>query len=91
MSGEFWWLGLGLAGQAVFSLRFLVQWFASERQRRSVMPVQFWYLSMAGGAALLVYAIHREDPVFVVGQFTGLLVYVRNVQLVARERQNAAP
>lgn len=90
MSGEFWWLGLGLAGQAVFSLRFLVQWFESERQRRSVIPIQFWYLSIAGGATLLAYAIHRCDPVFIVGQLSGLFVYLRNVQLLARERHAPA-
>jgi len=75
------WLALGLVGQACLAARFLVQWMASERQRRSVMPASFWYLSLAGGVAVLTYAIHRRDPVFVVGQAAGLGVYARNMHL----------
>jgi len=73
------WLVVGFLGQAMFSGRFVVQWIASERKRASVIPVAFWWLSLAGGATLLAYAIHRGDPVFVVGQAAGLLVYGRNL------------
>jgi lipid-A-disaccharide synthase-like uncharacterized protein len=80
------WLAFGFLGQAMFSMRFIVQWIASERQKKSVIPTAFWYLSIAGGLTLLVYAIHRRDPVFIVGQATGLFVYLRNVHFVRRER-----
>ncbi len=80
------WLAFGLAGQALFSMRFIVQWIASERQRKSVIPAAFWYLSIAGGLTLLVYAIHRRDPVFILGQATGLFVYLRNVHFVRRQQ-----
>lgn len=73
------WLVIGFSAQAMFSARFLVQWIASERARRSVMPDLFWYFSLAGGAMLLAYAIHRADPVFILGQALGLLVYIRNI------------
>ena len=79
------WLGLGFLGQAFFSARFLVQWIASERLRRSVVPRAFWWLSIAGGAALLAYAIYRRDPVFILGQAAGLSVYGRNLVLIRRE------
>ena len=85
------WLAVGLFGQAMFSARFLVQWIASELQRRSVIPLLFWYFSLAGGATLLIYAIHREDPVFIIGQGAGLLVYVRNLWLIKADRQRASP
>ena len=78
------WMLLGVTGQALFSGRFLVQWIASERSRRSVLPVAFWYLSLLGGTALLVYAIHRRDPVFIFGQAAGLVVYGRNLWLNLR-------
>ena len=83
------WILLGFAGQLLFSCRFLVQWIASERQSRSVLPVAFWYFSLAGGACLLAYAIHREDVVFIVGQAAGILMYARNLSLVRRERRGA--
>jgi lipid-A-disaccharide synthase-like uncharacterized protein len=76
------WLAVGFAGQLLFSGRFFVQWIASERKKASVVPVAFWWLSLAGGATLLAYAIHRRDPVFVLGQAFGLLVYGRNLALV---------
>jgi lipid-A-disaccharide synthase-like uncharacterized protein len=76
------WLVLGFAAQGLFSARFIVQWIASERQRRSVVPRLFWYFSVAGGALLFAYAIHRRDPVFIVGQGAGLIVYLRNLQLL---------
>lgn len=73
------WLAVGFAGQALFSARFIVQWFASERARRSIVPMAFWYLSVGGGIVLLAYAIHQRDPVFMVGQACGLFVYLRNI------------
>jgi lipid-A-disaccharide synthase-like uncharacterized protein len=79
---EFWWVALGLAGQLMFSMRFVVQWVTSERARRSVVPVAFWYFSLAGGAVLLSYAIYRRDPVFVLGQAGGLVIYSRNLWLI---------
>ena len=84
------WLLLGLGGQAVFMGRFVVQWLASERDRRSVIPVSFWYLSILGALVLLVYALHRRDPVFVAGQGLGIVIYVRNLQLIRRARDGAA-
>ena len=80
------WLAVGFLGQALFSARFLVQWLSSERQKRSVVPLAFWYFSVAGGATLLAYAIHRQDPVFIVGQGAGLFIYLRNLQLIYRQR-----
>lgn len=79
------WLGVGFAGQALFSMRFLVQWLYSEKAKRSVIPVQFWYFSVAGGLTLLTYAIYKRDPVFIVGQASGLFVYARNLYWVRRE------
>lgn len=81
------WLVIGFLGQAFFSTRFLIQWVFSEKHRRSVIPVAFWYFSLAGGATLLAYAIHREDPVFIVGQAGGLVVYSRNLYFIWRERK----
>jgi lipid-A-disaccharide synthase-like uncharacterized protein len=78
------WLAVGFLGQAMFSGRFLVQWIASERRRKSVVPTAFWWLSLAGGGTLLAYAIHRGDPVFILGQAAGLVVYVRNLVLIRR-------
>lgn len=76
------WLALGFLGQAMFSGRFIVQWIASERKRASVIPKAFWWLSLAGGVVLLAYAVHRRDPVFILGQSAGLLVYGRNLVLL---------
>jgi lipid-A-disaccharide synthase-like uncharacterized protein len=81
------WLVIGFAGQALFTLRFLTQWIASERARKSTVPVAFWWLSLAGGAVLLLYAIHRRDPVFALGQGTGLAIYTRNLVLISRRRR----
>jgi len=80
------WVMIGLAGQALFSARFLVQWMVSERRRESVMPVAFWYLSLAGSAVLLSYAIYRMDPVFILGQSMGSVVYLRNLWLIRQKR-----
>ncbi len=78
------WLMIGFLGQAIFTARFLAQWAASEKKRKSVVPVVFWWLSLAGGLTLLVYAAHRRDPVIVVGQSLGVVVYVRNLMLSGR-------
>ena len=80
------WLLIGLLGQGFFFSRFLVQWLISEREGRSVIPVAFWYLSIGGGAVLLAYSIYKRDPVFIVGQALGLIVYARNLFLIFRER-----
>ncbi|ANC82056.1 hypothetical protein DZA28_16195 [Pseudomonas alloputida] len=87
MTRETLWLIIGFAGQAVFTGRFVLQWLYSELKRRSVIPVGFWYLSMLGSALLLTYAIYRQDPVFIIGQSFGFLVYLRNLQLIARHQQ----
>ena len=79
---------VGFAGQLLFSARFLVQWIASERAGRSVIPVAFWYFSLAGGVVLLAYALYRADPVFIVGQGMGAFIYLRNLMLISRERQS---
>jgi lipid-A-disaccharide synthase-like uncharacterized protein len=83
---EKFWIILGFTAQGLFSARFIVQWIASERAGKSVVPLAFWLLSVAGGATLLAYAIHREDPVFILGQGAGLVVYARNLYLIYRER-----
>jgi lipid-A-disaccharide synthase-like uncharacterized protein len=83
------WLIVGFLGQALFSARFLLQWVQSERQKRSVIPVAFWYFSLAGSLVLLTYAIHRQDPVFILGQAGGIVIYLRNLFLISRERQAA--
>jgi lipid-A-disaccharide synthase-like uncharacterized protein len=84
------WYALGFVGQVLFGSRFIVQWLASERQGRVVMPVLFWYLSLIGGIGLLAYAVHRKDPVFALGQAGGLVIYARNLALVRRTHQAPA-
>lgn len=86
MDQDLIWLAIGFGGQAVFMGRFVVQWFVSERQRKSVIPVSFWYLSIVGSLVLLAYAIHRGDPVFSFGQLLGVVIYVRNLHLIHMER-----
>jgi lipid-A-disaccharide synthase-like uncharacterized protein len=81
------WLVIGIFGQLFFTCRFLLQWLASERVKKSVVPVAFWYCSIIGGGLLLGYALHQRDPVFIVGQLTGLVIYCRNIILVVRERK----
>jgi lipid-A-disaccharide synthase-like uncharacterized protein len=81
------WLTIGFLGQGLFSARFLVQWLKSEKERKSVFPIAFWYFSIAGGITLLAYAIYRQDPVFIVGQATGLFIYFRNLYFVLHERK----
>jgi len=80
------WLLVGFGGQALFMGRFVIQWWASERQGRSVIPVSFWYLSVLGALVLLAYAAWRRDLVFVAGQGLGVAIYLRNLQLIRTER-----
>lgn len=84
------WMGVGFAGQAIFTARFLVQWAVSEKKRDSVVPVAFWWISLFGGLTLLTYAIHRNDPPIILGQAMGLVVYVRNLMLVGESKRRAA-
>lgn len=84
------WILFGLAGQAAFFSRFLVQWIASERQGKSVVPIAFWYLSLVGSATLFIYAIHRREPIFLLGQTVGCVVYVRNLVLIGRGKRMSA-
>ncbi len=83
------WLIIGFVGQALFSARFIVQWIKSEREKKSVFPVAFWYFSIAGGVTLLAYAVYRQDPVFIVGQLSGLLIYFRNLYFVVYAQKNS--
>ena len=86
MDKETFWLIVGFLGQGLFSARFLIQWLKSEKEKKSVFPIAFWYFSIAGGMALLAYAIYRQDPVFILGQGSGLLIYLRNLYFVLNER-----
>jgi lipid-A-disaccharide synthase-like uncharacterized protein len=79
------WLVIGFVGQIMFGMRFFVQWIASEKAKKSVIPIAFWYLSICGSAILLVYAVHRKDPVFILGQSTGFFIYLRNLYLIKKE------
>jgi len=85
------WIAIGFAGQFLFMMRFLWQWIQSERQGRSIIPIAFWYFSLGGSLILLLYAIHRRDPVFMTGQALGMFVYIRNLLLIRRERRGLAP
>jgi lipid-A-disaccharide synthase-like uncharacterized protein len=85
------WLTIGLVGQAAFAGRFLVQWIASERAKESVVPAAFWILSILGSLILLAYAIHRADPVFILGQSFGFLIYSRNLMLIRGKNARSGP
>lgn len=91
MDHDPFWLAVGFLGQGLFSARFIVQWLKSEKLKKSVVPLAFWYFSLAGGATLLAYAIHRGDPVFIVGQGAGLFIYLRNLWFIKREHQQVEP
>lgn len=91
MDDELWWLLAGFGGQVLFMLRFVVQWLHSERQHRSTIPVSFWYFSIAGALVLLVYSVHRRDPVFIAGQLLGVAIYLRNLQLIHAQRAGEPP
>jgi len=81
---------VGYVAQALFAMRFVVQWIASERAGRSVVPTSFWVFSIGGGLMLLGYAIYRKDPVFIIGQAFGVFVYLRNLQFVIRGKGGGA-
>ncbi len=81
------WLVIGLMGQALFSARFLIQWICSEIKQESHIPIAFWYCSIGGGLMLLAYAIYRQDPVFILGQSMGVVVYVRNLRLIYKKKK----
>ena len=81
------WLILGFLGQALFSMRFLIQWIYSEKHKKSIIPKAFWYFSLAGGITLFSYAILRQDPVFIAGQGLGLFVYIRNLMFIKQEHK----
>jgi lipid-A-disaccharide synthase-like uncharacterized protein len=85
----YWWV-IGFGGQIVFASRFWVQWIASERAKRSVMPLSFWWLSIVGGLLSLAYAVYRLDPVFILGQLTGTVIYARNLALIRQARDASA-
>ena len=86
MSNEKIWLIIGFTGQFLFAMRFIVQWVQSERQKKSVIPIAFWYFSITGGLTLFTYALYRQDPVFILGQSLGVIIYTRNLYFVHRER-----
>jgi lipid-A-disaccharide synthase-like uncharacterized protein len=84
------WVLLGYVAQLMFTMRFLVQWIASERAGKMVMPIAFWFFSIGGGLLLLLYALYIRDPVFILGQAFGVLVYARNLYFELRDRRAAA-
>jgi lipid-A-disaccharide synthase-like uncharacterized protein len=86
-----WWILLGFFAQFLFTMRFVVQWIASERAGHSVIPLAFWIFSIFGGLLLLVYALYRKDAVFIAGQAFGVFVYLRNLYFVLRDRKAAIP
>ena len=83
-------LAVGFAGQSMFFMRFFVQWLYSEKHKRSMIPTAFWYFSLGGSCLLLTYAIIKKDPVFIVGQSTGFIIYTRNLVLIRREQREKA-
>lgn len=89
MSRETVWLIVGFAGQAMFTMRFVVQWIQSERQKKSIIPLAFWYFSLSGGIILFSYAVYRRDPVFILGQSFGIFVYMRNLYFIRRNKADS--
>ncbi len=81
------WVAIGLLGQSLFMMRFLFQWIYSERAKQSVVPEIFWYFSLGGGLIVLAYAIHKKDLVFIVSQSLGTFIYLRNIQLIWRQKR----
>ncbi|MBN1476425.1 lipid-A-disaccharide synthase N-terminal domain-containing protein [Candidatus Sumerlaeota bacterium] len=81
------WEMLGIIATFVFASRFLVQWIASERSKRSVVPTVFWWLSLIGAAGLLAYGIHFRRLAVVLGQSFGFVVYIRNLMLIKKDRR----
>jgi len=90
-STETFILILGFAGQFLFFMRFFIQWIHSEKHKQSIVPEIFWYFSIGGSLLLLIYALIRRDIVFIVGQSTGLLIYVRNLMLIQRQKRKKVP
>ena len=88
---ELIWVGVGLFAQLLFSMRFLVQWIATEKARASIIPEAFWYFSFLGGVMLLAYACYRADPVFILGQATGLVIYTRNIYFIWLGKRTPSP
>lgn len=84
------WVIVGLVGQVCFFMRFLIQWVASEKRKESIIPVAFWYFSIGGSVILLSYSIYKQDPVFILGQSVGSLIYVRNLILISRKKKDLA-
>src|SRR4030042_6072250 len=84
------WIILGFIGQAMFTLRFLIQWVASEKKKKSVIPVSFWYFSLGGGLILLAYAIHRMDPVFILAYLPGNFIYFRNLYFIHKRKKTSS-
>jgi lipid-A-disaccharide synthase-like uncharacterized protein len=82
------WLIVGFTGQLAFTMRFILQWIATEKAKNSVIPVAFWYLSIIGSLLLLSYAVFRGDPVFILGQLFGVIVYSRNLHFIGRHKKN---
>jgi lipid-A-disaccharide synthase-like uncharacterized protein len=87
MTADAVWLAVGLVGQGLFFMRFLVQWIASEKRRESVFPRAFWHFSLFGGLTLFAYALHQRDVVFAIGQSTGVVIYLRNLMLTGAARK----
>lgn len=85
-NSETFWICIGMIGQAMFSMRFIVQWIVSEKAKKSIIPNLFWYFSVSGGSLLLAYSLYRQDPIFILGQSMGLFVYLRNLYLIIREK-----
>ena len=81
------WLIVGFMGQIFFSSRFILQWIYSEISKKSIIPLGFWFFSILGGVTLLIYAIHRKDPVFIMGQATGILIYGRNLYFINKQNK----
>ena len=83
---EIIFLCIGFLGQGIFASRFIVQWIYSEKKGKSYIPLIFWYLSIFGGIGLLTYAIFRKDPVIISGQLFGIFIYLRNLILIYRKK-----
>jgi len=83
------WLGIGLVGQCLFMMRFIVQWIHSEKHQQSLIPVSFWYFSLVGGLTVLAYGLHKLDPVIILGQLPGTVVYARNLMLLRNNKNNS--
>jgi lipid-A-disaccharide synthase-like uncharacterized protein len=84
---KYLWLLVGFTGQFLFAMRFIWQWVQSEKHKKSIIPIAFWYFSIAGGLILLAYAIHIGDPIFILGQLFGSVIYIRNLYFIYREQK----